>query len=486
MSTRRDAIRDLSNQDKISAVVLGLLVVWGVVAISLGTTALLVLPLLLVVLYVGVRIDPAWLFSLALASSIFSGYASQLGLPIGADRILLAGGLISLIVHLAPRTPERRVRWRPVHLALAAVAVYVVISAFAVRTLTDTDGFFALLDKLGLVPFISFVLAPIVFPDARRRRILLGVLTVVGAYLGLTAFLEGLGLRDLTWPSYIRDPNLGIHFDRARGPFLEAAGDGLGLFECAVAAAVGVTMWRTQRARIAGLLVTATCMFGTLFTLTRSVWIGASVGILAGMVVAPTLRKWILPVVGAGLIALLAAFTFIPGLSQSAQTRASDQYPVWDRQNLASAAVNAIKDNPVFGVGWHQFPAKSTDYFVQQGFPISAIGFEVHNIFLLFGSELGIVGLTLWLGALLLGIGGAILRRGPPELLPWRLGLIAIVVQWLVILNLTPGSYAFSAWFVWMWAGIVSTKYISEPRSTVDRSATREDGAPAAGELVIA
>jgi hypothetical protein len=52
-------------------------------------------------------------------------------------------------------------------------------------------------------------------------------------------------------------------------------------------------------------------------------------------------------------------------------------------------------------------------------------------------------------------IGGAILRRGPPELRPWRIALVAIAVQYLVIANFVPLGYALPTAFLWLWAGVV-------------------------------
>ena len=55
-----------------------------------------------------------------------------------------------------------------------------------------------------------------------KRRILLGTLVAIGAYLSLTAVAEKLGITGLEVPGYISDPTVGIHFGRARGPFVDA------------------------------------------------------------------------------------------------------------------------------------------------------------------------------------------------------------------------------------------------------------------------
>ena len=60
------------------------------------------------------------------------------------------------------------------------------------------------------------------------------------------------------------------------------------------------------------------------------------------------------------------------------------------------------------------------------------------------------------MAALAVGVGGALFRRGPPELRPWRIGLFAIAVQWFVVANFVPLNYAFPNALMWLWAGVVS------------------------------
>jgi O-antigen ligase len=215
------------------------------------------------------------------------------------------------------------------------------------------------------------------------------------------------------------------------------------------------------------------------------VWIGAVVGTVAAMISSPRLRRYLLPLAMIGLVALLAAFAFVPNLSQSADERANDDYSVWDRKNLAVAATNVIKDKPLFGLGWSTFTSKADLYFEQQGtYPLTAAGFDVHNLALGMFAELGLVGGTLWLAALVLGVLVPVFRRGPPRLAWWKVGFVAIVAQWLVIVNLTPGGFAFSMYFVWLWAGIVSTDHTSKPIRYVQRTWITRRPAPSSAAVV--
>ena len=78
----------------------------------------------------------------------------------------------------------------------------------------------------------------------------------------------------------------------------------------------------------------------------------------------------------------------------------------------------------------------------------------MHNVYLGNAVELGLVGATLWLFALVVVFARAILRRGPPEMRPWRIGLLAILVSYVVAGATTPLGYALPTLLLWTWAGI--------------------------------
>ena len=134
----------------------------------------------------------------------------------------------SFVVADAPRIQVRRVHW-----VLALLVLYAVGSAAWANTLSQHQAAFELLDRLGVVPFLLYLVAPAAFATERQRTILLGTLAVVGAYLGATAFFEMIGPHSPGVPAFIINPALGIHDGRARGPFLEAGADGLAMFCCA-------------------------------------------------------------------------------------------------------------------------------------------------------------------------------------------------------------------------------------------------------------
>jgi O-antigen ligase len=414
--------------------------------------------------YLGHRVSPTALVCVGVALEIFSGNWNDMHVPIPLDRLFLAAGVAYLVLGRRRRTGDRSFELRPVHLLLLAVAAWATMSAISAGTLGSQSGFYALLDRLGVVPFLAFALAPRLFGDERRRRMLLGALVVVGAYLSITAIMEVGGLLRFVEPSFIHNPHLGIHFGRARGPFLEAEADGLAMLVCGVAAAMGSTIWVRRWARTASRIVVVTCGIGVILTLTRSIWIGAALALLIWLVAHPATRRWA-PLVVLGTAVLVAGLVFtIPSIHNKVVSRAQSSSPVWDRKNTDAAALRAALSHPLFGVGWDTFQTKGAGYLRESSYPLTGAGLEVHNVLLSHAAELGFPGAILWLWALLAAVGGAVFRRGPPELLPWRIGLACIAVPFLVVANLSPLSYPFPNLLLWLWAGVAGSGYLSRPR----------------------
>jgi putative inorganic carbon (HCO3(-)) transporter len=401
------------------------------------------------------RISPAYIFATGVVLTPISGNWQAMGIPgpLAMDRLLIVTAIGVTLLRELTRRRESNLRLEPVHWLLAAVLVYAVISAMAVGTVLESDSFFRLLQIYGALPFLTFLTAPLVFRDRRDRQILLVAFVGLGAYLGLTALFETVKLDALVFPKYILDPNVGTHFDRARGPFAEAVTNGMALFTCAVAAAIAFATWRDRARRILAASVVLLCLFGTFVTLQRSVWVAT---VLATAVVIGTtreLRRLALPLIGVAVAMLVGALVLIPGLAGHAEERKNDAGTVWDRENANRAAINMVDSHPLFGLGWGEFDKVGIEYFeLSSDHPLSRTA--VHNLFLGLAAELGLVGVTLWVCGFLFAIGGAILARPPPELKPWWIGLIAIATFYVVVVNFVP-PVVFPNLIIWLWAGVV-------------------------------
>lgn len=399
----------------------------------------------------------AWLFSAAIALTVFSGNWRELGLPglISPDRLLLIAAFVVLLAQDPARGQRPYVRLTPTHVVLLVAAAFAVCSAIAAGTVGDRSTIFPLIDRFGLVPFMLFLAGPVAFATGAQRRILLGALLAVGVYLGLMALFQGIGLHALVFPKYIVDLSAEIQTGRARGPFLDAAINGVALFYCAIAAMIAYATDPQPWVKRIALAIAALCLFDLIFTQERSVWIGAVAAILCAAAAAPALRRRLLVLGPLAVLAIVAAFVVIPGLYAHTTERIGDQRTEWDRLNLDKAAENMILARPLFGFGLGTFTERSAPYFQQNpDFPLTNTNGELHNVFLSFATELGLVGTSIWLLGAVLAIGGTIVVRGPPELFPWRIGLLAAAAMWLIVANLTPMVQAFPNQVLWLWAGV--------------------------------
>ena len=264
-----------SHSDRCTEVNTILVVAAAVVAVTAGAA-------------IGLFLRPAVFFSLGVGASVLSGNWDRLGLPIGIDRLLVLAGLGALVlgITVSPR-PEGRRKFRTVEVAMVLLATVAIASAIVAGSLTSSEGIYSLLDRLGIIPFLAFAMADRVFGTKADRRFLVGTMVAVGAYLALTSIFEIVGVTALVFPKYINNPLVGTHLGPGRGPFLEAGANGLALFECGVAAAVGLRVFRRRQWRVVSAVVIGLCALGVLLTLTRADWIAAVAGAAVGCLLHP-------------------------------------------------------------------------------------------------------------------------------------------------------------------------------------------------------
>jgi O-antigen ligase len=219
--------------------------------------------------------------------------------------------------------------------------------------------------------------------------------------------------------------------------------------------AIAAATWRDWRARAGAVAVVLLCLLGVLLTLQRSVWIAAVAASMITLLCVPRLRAWLVPVVIIGALSVLLALTFIPNLSENVSNRASQSVPVWERENMTVAALNMIQTKPLLGFGWGTFTEASGPYFRQSAsYPLVGPGIPCHDTYLGFAAELGLIGVTLWLLALLWGVGGTILA-GVRSMFTWRMALLAMFLFYLIVIAFVPAPTGFPVLIPWLLAGVV-------------------------------
>lgn len=400
-----------------------------------------------------------WCFLGSLVFNLFSGYSDLLGFPIGPDRVLFAAAVGLLVLD----RDRPRMLWHRVYAVMIALVLWTSWSALTVGTLQSKDGIFALLDRI-VVPFLMFALGPLVFRTYRQRDLLLRTMTIVAIYLGLTSIFEILGPSSLVWPSYIMNPDLGILFGRARGPFLNSEANGMVM---GISMFMAMTLWSRVRGlwRVLATVSIVLCVVGLGLCLTRSTWIAT---IVAGLVVGwlvPTIRRRLPVIVGGTIVGFVLFLLAVPAAAAALDERLNMVSSVYDRQNTNAAGLRIVAAHPIFGVGWHRFIDVGTDWVRQADtYPVTNVTIEIHNVFLSRAAETGIPGSALWILAVLLGPVLAVRRlpRAGDER-TWTLILVAALCYWFIPSMTSPNSYPLPNNLMWLIAGFSSARYLTTP-----------------------
>jgi O-antigen ligase len=309
---------------------------------------------------------------------------------------------------------------------LAAFVVQLRCGGFHLRRLTGSDAILAaLLTVLAVSAWFSgeaafapglaskwgrllasFAIPAVLYTVARQIPIasrdwkrLLVAMAALGVYLACTAIFEVTKCWPLVFPRYIADPNLGIHFGRARGPELNSVSLGVFLTVCAACAWLLLPQVRRRWQQLAILAAMPLMAFGVLLTFTRSAWIGFAA---AAMVVAAFQipHRWRMPAVGCGVLAgvLITCLSWnqLVGI-QRGGAAADAEHSVDQRASFAYVSWQMFCDHPILGVGFGRFYDAKLPYLSdrRQHIELESIrALHHHNTLLSVLTETGMVGLA--------------------------------------------------------------------------------------------
>ena len=242
-----------------------------------------------------------------------------------------------------------------------------------------------------LVPLGLYVLAGHVFEDARSRRQFEVFALLVLGYLSVIAILFMVGATEFIFPRYILDEGLGIHTDRARGPFLQAVANGLALNMLGL---IALDSFRRHRLpKVTAVLLLAALPLAILATKTRAVWLSFAGSILWLMFFSPSrcLRRTCLCLVLGGGLGLIAVLSL--GNSQmSLRERLEESGPVTFRMAVYQAGWEMFLQKPLSGWGSRAMQAelssRISDFHQEQ--------FYFHNTYLEILVQYGVIGLALY------------------------------------------------------------------------------------------
>ncbi|MGH9514931.1 MAG: O-antigen ligase family protein [Terriglobales bacterium] len=256
-----------------------------------------------------------------------------------------------------------------------------------------------------VVPCVFFHIAGLVFYDDHSLGKLETFLLIVLAYLTAISIFSMLNRQSLIVPRFIADEGIGIHADRARGPFLQAVANGLCLNLLGL---VALDSFRRRKRR--GIFA-ATLFFAVplalLATRTRTIWIASVLSVLCLMFFGSTLKlrriamAWcLLAIVGSGIMLLYRAD------QDSFAQRAMDRSPVDFRTEMYSAGWQMFVEKPLLGWGNEQHIQAEVEKRVSNFHPEYYV---FHNTFLELAVQRGVLalGLYVWLMLCLFRLGRA-------------------------------------------------------------------------------
>jgi O-antigen ligase len=211
----------------------------------------------------------------------------------------------------------------------------------------------------------------------------------------------------------------------------------------------------------------ALMILGSIGVLVLSFSRGGFIGLACLLVTLVVVERRNKPLLLFGLSLIAAGIAFVPGVYWERivsvfdfATKKAGDFAIWSRLETMRVALHLGLAHPLLGVGIGNY-IPSASYFIPHGL-------TVHNIFLGIFSELGIVGLALFLGIIVCNF--RIMRRmmkneDDPEVA--QIGR-ALLIQHVAIFATSlsvPGQYELLVWFTLALPAIAEHAYRSESRT---------------------
>lgn len=362
---------------------------WGVVALLRGSIYLSV-----AIFIVCTSCLPAQFLSL-----------DALGLTITLDRIWLAALLAQAFLQWYQR------ELRPLRLTNSDVSIGLFMIWLVARTITqphtslpDQPNTLMHLFNGYVVPFLLYATLRCSNLTAPKLKPMVVVLILLSCYLSFTSVMETAKVWSLVFPRFIADPDLGIHFGRARGPMLQSVRLGICLNAC-FASLVIFILWVDPKRKLNWIVATSigsALMLASFLTYTRSIWMGSALIIVLLICTCLTGRNRQLAIGGLLAISLVGGIIKGPNLVafkreySAAETRES----TYMRAAFAYVSLEMIKERPLMGYGFNQFQVYNRPFLADRSTDIrleSIRGYVHHNSFLSLFVDLGLIGFALYM-----------------------------------------------------------------------------------------
>lgn len=262
-------------------------------------------------------------------------------------------------------------------------------------------------------------------------------LALFGIYLAFTGIMEVMHQWTFVFPTYISNPNIGIHFGRARGPMLSSVPYGTILIACFLALWLIASQLQTRSKVLIAVFVAPLFMAATYFSYTRSVWLGLAGSGFIVAVMSLKGRTRVAVVVSALTVATVVGLTkFDKFLSlereysgatsaRSAETRLAFAYVSWQM----------FLDRPVQGFGFGQFITAKWPYLNDQNTDLMLEDIRTrphHSTLLSLLCETGLIGIALFLATIACWLGQAIWIWRQPDAPTWARNHAIVLCAFMV------------------------------------------------------
>lgn len=252
------------------------------------------------------------------------------------------------------------------------------------------------------LPSVCYGLVRVSNPNARDIQAIISIMIGIGVYIAVIGFFEVCGWYALVFPRYIADPKVWEFLGRARGPMMNPSANGIVLTISLSFAVLRATYGNRIQLVIYGLL-SLVILVGVYSTLTRGVWVGVVLAIVA--VYWNSTPRWI-KVLGMssaivfGSMAAMGLKDQLLNMKRDKNLSAEDSAKSIElRPLLAIVAYEMFKDSPFFGHGFYIYLKTSLPYIQNPSYDMpmdQALGYSQHNIFLSSLVDTGIVGLVIY------------------------------------------------------------------------------------------
>lgn len=309
---------------------------------------------------------------IAFSCSRWFGLTGVTGLPdITLERICLAAVCIYAVARCtAGRHGLGRVL--PVEIGLWLFGIACILSGLRGLAGGEPSDVFNTVFNAILYPAIAFMIVLRSRVNVRDLMVFAAILTVFGCYLGVTALLEQTALRPQLLPPSIGDPSVGIHFDRSRGPYLNAAFTGTVMVQLIPIAMllrqIGSRGWKLFACVVIGLL----CL-GTYYSATRSCQLSLAVITILGALLPSPNRLAYRFLLGALLVGGYLGYT----AGGTPAQRLGSEAPIDTRLNLLLATGEMVLDHPAFGSGYGNFAELNQEYY-NRGTHFGSLSYQEH------------------------------------------------------------------------------------------------------------